>query len=316
MIKLSIVVSSYNNNEYIKECLVSILPHLTGAMELLIIDDSSTDDSPEIIRNTICNIKTENISFITVEHGGISEVRNRSIEQINGEYILFIDGDDVLDEKFWENVIPELYSDYDIIEYDATIFFENNKKNSKLLKVCTFESECTITNFSQLSRAFLLSQWFTWARVYKTELFKQNSITFPKGRIYEDIATLPYLYAAATRIRSLNIPLIWYRKNLKSLTSTSRNSDVEDVIYAMECVRNLGLNHGDRTPVLAFTIYRTYNLIKHLLIKNPKCKITEIDIRRIKNAMLPFRKEYPLKKALQITFLKYYLKYFFAKKRK
>ncbi|VFS53055.1 glycosyltransferase family 2 protein [Budvicia aquatica] len=316
MIKLSVVVSSYNNNEYIQECLDSILPHLNDSTELLIVDDGSTDNSHEIIQNTIRNTENKNIVFTIVEHAGISEVRNKAISYVKGEYILFIDGDDILDVKFWESITPELYNNYDIIEYDATIFFENNKNNSKHLKICAFENECTITHFSQLSRVFSLSNWFTWARVYKTELFKRNHVTFPKGRIYEDMATLPYLYAAATRVRSIKESLIWYRKSLRSLTSTSRSSDIEDIIYAMECIRKLDLDCADRRSVLALAIYSSYNLIKSLLIKNPEYEISEINIRRIKDVMTPFQKEYSLKKSLQIKFLKYYLKYIFIKKKR
>ena len=98
--KLSIVIPVYNAERYIEECLASILPEMNEGMELLLIDDGSTDSSYQLIQK----YKSENIRVFHHENQGVSYTRNVGIMEARGDYIQFVDADDRLSQG-WKNVV-------------------------------------------------------------------------------------------------------------------------------------------------------------------------------------------------------------------
>ena len=96
MYKLSIIVPVYNRQDKIKRCLDSILNQLNESIELIIVNDGSTDNTDEIIKQYIKD-KPKNILYYTKQNAGIAHTRNFGIEQAHGKYIMFVDSDDYLD---------------------------------------------------------------------------------------------------------------------------------------------------------------------------------------------------------------------------
>ena len=106
MTKLSIIVSIYNIENYIEKCLDSLIDNNMKNMEIICINDGSTDKSKDILEKYI--EKDSRIKVVTKENGGISSARNKGIECAKGEYIFFVDGDDYVSKLMCEKLIKIL----------------------------------------------------------------------------------------------------------------------------------------------------------------------------------------------------------------
>lgn len=122
--KLSIIIPTYNVEEYIEECLNSLLPQLGEDCELIIVDDSSTDQTaakvlslitPEMISRYSINKEAENYFkfYMRKENKGVSSSRNLGLKVATGEYVAFIDADDIVDEKYIKNIFAAIKSGKD-----------------------------------------------------------------------------------------------------------------------------------------------------------------------------------------------------------
>ena len=146
MVKISVIVTVYNIDKYINNCLKSILNQTYKNFEVLIINDGSTDNSQKIIDKYV---KKDNRfkSFIK-ENSGIADSRNYGISKVNGDYFIFIDGDDSINSELLERLSQVISNhDYDLIKYNAkkispnredideNCFFENIDGEEAFLKL-------------------------------------------------------------------------------------------------------------------------------------------------------------------------------------
>lgn len=114
--KLSIIIPTYNVEEYIEECLKSILPQLTDECQLIIIDDHSTDNTvPKIIEMINYNFEDENKYkfYINIKNEGVSASRNKGLNIADGEYIAFLDSDDMVKPNYIKNILESIKSKKD-----------------------------------------------------------------------------------------------------------------------------------------------------------------------------------------------------------
>ena len=113
---LSVIVNTYNSEKFLNQCLDSIIPKLNDKIELIIVDDSSIDNSKEIIDYKIKGIS--NVKSYVVNHNGVSSSRNYGIKMSEGEYIIFVDGDDYLTNNALTIIVNYLKSN----KHDVTLF--------------------------------------------------------------------------------------------------------------------------------------------------------------------------------------------------
>ncbi|MBU2673993.1 glycosyltransferase [Hafnia paralvei] len=228
-IKISIIIPCYNVGLYVESCLQSILKQEDERVEIIIVNDGSTDQTKNIINN-LASKYSKNITILHQENAGLSVARNVGLEIAKGDYLALLDGDDVVEPNYIEDVLRviELYSP-DIIEIDAYRFSSQSRESFKL---CSFEKEKRIHSVLELEPVFNLSKWFAWGRIYSRNIIKGE--IFEQGKRYEDIMFTPFLYLKAKRIYSINKPLLGYRYNPNSITKKIKKSDIEDIIYAIE----------------------------------------------------------------------------------
>ncbi|EDX36410.1 TPA: glycosyltransferase family 2 protein [Shigella dysenteriae] len=118
-VKYSIVVPLYNKSSYIKDTLESICHQLTIDTEVIIIDDGSTDDSVSIVEEFIH--KYQQIKLFCFENKGVSEARNRGLKNANGDYVIFVDADDIINEGYVNDIIKTVNTipeQFDILGYN------------------------------------------------------------------------------------------------------------------------------------------------------------------------------------------------------
>lgn len=306
-IKLSVIVPCYNSRSYIAECLVSILPYLSDSVELIIVNDGSTDGSAEIIERTILNHK-DNITVIHQENAGLSAARNVGIKTAKGEYIAFLDSDDFFHSDFWQEVLPLINdSSIDIIEFNAEQFDGETTNVIEHIDCSVFTGKTKIGSVTDLMPTFKRCKWYPWARVYKTSLFHNYDIKFPSGRLYEDMSTIPAIYLHSKVIFGINKSLIWYRYHNKSITQTFRQKDLADLVYAVQSISLLAKDNTDIKKSLFPTAQRIFNLIKYMLVKNKGAKLPPAEQKVLRRALLTFIGSFRLSRKAQILILPIYI---------
>ena len=121
---ISIIVPIYNKEKYISKCLDSILQQDYYNFEIIIIDDGSTDNSSHIVKD-YCS-KNKNIKYYFQTNQGVSAARNKGLDLVSGEYIIFIDADDYISKKFISNFVLKKSINDDIVIAGLSKYFYNN----------------------------------------------------------------------------------------------------------------------------------------------------------------------------------------------
>lgn len=224
---ISIIVPVYNSEKYLKKCIDSIICQTYKNLQIIIVNDGSTDNSSKIISK----YNDKRIEIIDKENGGLSDARNYGMKFAKGKYITFIDSDDIVSI----NMIEIMY--HDIINNKAEIaecqyfrfFYENeliettNKNKKEIVLSC--KQECMeILNARKKSmvcgRLFLTSLW--------------DEIEFPKGKYFEDQFTFYKILLKTNKIVEEKTPLYYYRRNPQSIVSVMNKKKAEDFITATD----------------------------------------------------------------------------------
>ncbi|MCK6961347.1 glycosyltransferase family 2 protein [Enterobacter bugandensis] len=307
-VKLSVIVPCYNSRDFIAECLQSILPYLSNTVELIIVNDGSTDDSLDIINHTTRKHIDKLITIINQENAGLSAARNAGMKIAKGEYISFLDSDDFFHSSFWHEVLPLINdSTIDIVEFNAEQFDGDINNIVEHIDCSVFTGKVEITSITELAPAFKRSKWYPWARVYKADLFHDFDIKFPTGRLYEDMSTVPAIYLHSKVIYGINKPLIWYRYHKKSITQTFRQKDIVDLVYAVQSLSLLAKDNAGIKKALFPTAQRIFNLIKYMLVKNNGAKLPHAEQKKLRRALLCFIGYFRVSRKVQILILPLYL---------
>lgn len=222
MPKYSIIVPVYNAQKNLKECLDSVLRQ-KGDFELILIDDFSTDNSRDILSEYE---KIDGVSVIyQPQNGGVSKARNTGIEKASGEYLIFIDSDDLVADDFLEIIEKNLDSTTNLLSYgDFDYVFENDV--NVLTKPSNMNVKVTPSEIATESewKDFLLKSFFAspWSKVYKTDIVKDNNLRFDEECVcFEDlIFNLNYCKYIST-FRCISDPLYFYR-TVKTVSHVSK----------------------------------------------------------------------------------------------
>ena len=251
--KITVIIPVYNVEDYIEECIESVINQTYTNLEIILVDDGSTDKS-----GYICNKfqdRDERIKVIHKLNGGLSDARNAGLKKATGEYVQFIDGDDYIDS----DMIETLYNT--IEKYDADIAICNHYvlKNGKVTNNST--GKIFIYNNKEVLKEFLLDtkiRAYTWEKLWKKSLF--DNIWFPFGRKFEDIATTPRLFWNANKIVLNDIPKYYYRQREGSIMSKQCS---ELRLEYIDIVTNIDEYMEKLVPEISE--YFSYNLINAML---------------------------------------------------
>ena len=223
MEKVSVIVPIYNAGEYLRPCLESIVNQTYLNLEIILINDGSTDTSA-----AICEEYRQRDSRIRVINrklggSGVGAARNSALPLVTGDFILFVDNDDWLELNHIEILYQDLKNtDSDIAVANFTEFFEEKQSfafhgdvSDPFLEIYTPQEWFEKQYDGRLS----FSQCFTvpWGKLYKAELFQD--IVYPEEEKVEDDLTTWKVYLMADRISYHNLGLYYHRKRSTSVTS-------------------------------------------------------------------------------------------------
>lgn len=220
---ISIVVPVYNVEKYLGTCVASILKQTYSNIEVILVDDGSTDCSGKM-----CDYYMgldERIKVIHKKNGGLSDARNKGIIQAEGEYITFIDSDDVVSSDYVEylyNILEE--NDGEIAICDPVHCYPNEKivfEQETFKRV--YKAEDAIVEMLY-QKSFLVA---AWGKLYKKDYFAE--IKFPEGMLFEDSAVMYKIFDKAKKIVYGNAKLYGYMHREGSITTkefSKRDCDI------------------------------------------------------------------------------------------
>ncbi len=217
---ISIIVPIYNVKKYIRKCLDSLKNQSMKQIEVICIDDGSTDNSGRIAEEYKADPR---FRIIHTENRGLSAARNRGIDEVKTDWIMFVDSDDWVDEKFCE--IPYQTAVENCA--DLVIFRSCRVKRGRIKK---YRRSYFPTGIIDEFTAFEYGAESVWNKMYKKTHFK--NIHFPEGRVYEDVATTYKFVHNAKRIYLLNECLYFHTDREGSITNMHSLSNHKDSFIA------------------------------------------------------------------------------------
>ena len=231
MSKVSIIVPVYNSEKYLKKCLDSLVSQALKDIEIILVNDGSTDNSLNIINNYLTD---KRVKLFNKENGGQASARNLGLLKSTSDYIIFIDSDDYVSKDMGEKLYDFIYhNNYDIVITDYYIV-SNDKKYIKIIN-----TKCgRISNKEYLQTAVC-----PWNKIYKKDFLLANNFKFPEGIIYEDFASIPTLVKYNPKIGYLDKAFVNY---VHSEASTMRTKEYkpkyEDIFKACHILYNSLIN--------------------------------------------------------------------------
>ena len=241
MYKLSVIIPVYNVENYLRECLDSIINQTVKDIEIICVDDGSTDSSPDILKEY--QNKDSRIRIITKENGGQASARNLGIKEAQGEYIAFIDSDDFIEAEMLEKLYTKANDNNLDIAMCKIATYDNQTKEIKdnvwyyMLGVFR-DFEKDIFNHKDTKEFTCHIAVTPYNKIYKTTLLKENNILFPEGLIFEDEKFFYDTYLRAKRVSIVDEFLYYYRINRKGSTvDTIKDNDFSDIIPISKLIR-------------------------------------------------------------------------------
>ena len=217
---ISVIVPVYNVEIYLKRCVDSIIGQTYKNLEIILVDDGSTDNSPRIC-DELASLDNR-IKVLHKSNGGLSSARNYGLLQAKGNYLGFVDSDDYIREDMYERLLEKLIEyNADIIKSDFLNFSDDNKVLCHIGtgKVTVYDSEYALNDFIFTSFSATKHMKSTvWDGLYKRELFLKEQIDgktelalpFPVGKINEDTYIFPDLLLAANTIIHIEESFYFY----------------------------------------------------------------------------------------------------------
>ena len=237
--KISVIVPVYNVEQYLERCVNSIINQTYENLEIILVDDGSTDRSGEMCDSFA--EKDERIKVVHKENGGASAARNRGLDICLGEYVTFVDSDDWLDIHMYKDLMELMVNmDADIVECNWEVIYDEMKDIKQPVTEVTVlrQVEAEKALFDGSGRATILP----WNKIYKKNLFKNNR--FPEGMMCEDQWLLPKIYLKSKQSIYVNQKYYYYYQSPNSVMRSSFGKKNLAALVAFEETRKLYLENG------------------------------------------------------------------------
>lgn len=232
---LSVILTIYN----LQDCLTQTLRSLEGQsyqpLEVLLIDDGSTDNSAKIIDSFLS--RNPNWKFYKTQNRGVAQARNLGFSLSTGDYILFLDGDDIFRNDFFSKMMSATDNLPDVVVCGAKEYDHNTGLTTSLhwgikKKYFPYNRKCIEPEDLKGSIFFTFMGW-PWDKIFRRKHLEKNHLLFPNLRNSEDLVLVyPALYLAKT-INIVQEELVFHRVNRASSTSNNIHKDTNSVLQAL-----------------------------------------------------------------------------------
>lgn len=239
-VKVSVIVPVYNVEKYLKDCLNSVINQTLEDIEIICVNDGSTDNSLAILEDYAK--KDSRIKIINQKNKGLSGARNTGMKHVQGEYILFLDSDDwlkedALSELYWSHLDDNLdmlfFQTVDYYEEDGR--YELNQFGGMTAIDDSFEGK--IFNYKDVASIIFKIPHSAFNKLYSTSFLQRINASFPEGINYEDLAFFYDVFLKAERVSILKKELLFYRIRENSI-STSGGEKSFDIFKSLKLVKD------------------------------------------------------------------------------
>lgn len=223
MPKVSVIVPVYNVEKYIEKCLESLVRQTLTDIEIIVVNDGSTDNSEGIIKKYIEKYNNK-IKYYTKENGGLSDARNYGMQFATGEYIAFLDSDDYVDITLYEKMYNKaIEQDCDYVECDFIWKYDNKEKKDIGVR------------YKDKHEMFVSARVVAWNKLIKKELIDKTKAQFPKGLRYEDVEFFYKILPYIQKFGFVEECLIYYVQRNNSIANT-QNERTAEIITVLDNV--------------------------------------------------------------------------------
>ncbi|SEQ02339.1 Glycosyltransferase involved in cell wall bisynthesis [Lachnospiraceae bacterium RM5] len=286
---ISIIVPVYNLEKYLENTLNHILAQTYKDIEILAIDDGSKDNSGKILDEYAK--KDERLKVFHIPNGGAAKARNVGLDNMTGEYVTFIDGDDIVSDDYIErlyNDITNSGSDISICKYE-NIYMDNILNNDyPPVKEADFTKTFSVKEaiYRLLYQVDFDSEM--WVKIYKSSLF--DDIRFPLGNVFEDIAIIYDVFFKAKKISFSNHTGYYYFNRPDSTTLKGFSIKKMDLIDIMDRLEKEILEKYPEEKFRFATASKKVRANFHIYLQMPMSKELKEERKRIENNIKPLRK--------------------------
>lgn len=281
--KISVIVPVYNVEKYVRKCVSSILEQTYNDLEIILVDDGSTDNSGKIC-DEMSNIDGR-ITVIHKNNGGLSDARNVGIDIMSGKYVTFVDSDDWLEKEYIEYLV------YLIKKYNANISvceFYNITDSGKIInKYIGDGSEIKLNAMEaveQLARAELFST-SAWGKMYDVTVFEK--IRYPIGKLYEDIPVTYDIFLDNSIVAFGARPLYNYFYRENAISNVIFNEKRMDALYHIEAAMTKMIKKYPEFIELAYA--RIFNVSFNIYLTFGNNEDTKKYYKKIRNNLKKYR---------------------------
>lgn len=244
MAEVSIIVPVYNVEKYLSFCLDSLVNQTFKDIEIICVNDGSTDNSAEVLEHYAGFDKR--IKIINKENGGLSSARNAGLDAASGKYIAFVDSDDFVSHFLVErayNFVQKKNADFAAFGFDYVVgnslkLYESGFSFPKsLIGKCVYETDLNENFYAKIHPT-------AWCKFYSAKLIQNNNLRFCEDIIFEDLPFAAEVYLRANRMVYTNLPLYYYRAERQGSILSRRDEKTVDFITAIERVDDVFHKYG------------------------------------------------------------------------
>ena len=222
---ISIIIPVYNTDKYLKKCIDSIISQTYKNIEIILVNDGSTDNSKKICEEYVK--KDKRIKLLNKENGGQGSAKNTGIQHATGKYIGFVDSDDYIDEDMYEvlyNLCIKNHADISMIAFNKVI-------DGKIVKTIDFNEKTMVLDRFNAMKELLLDyeiKSYNWNKLYKKELFEETK--FSEDLKYEDIEINAKLFTKINKLVYKKIPKYYYVQRNNSTVNCKSYNNLKDYV--------------------------------------------------------------------------------------
>ncbi len=256
---VSVIVPVYNTEQYIRDCILSIVKQDYENLEIIIVDDGSTDSSFQIMQNLEQEYQ-EILHVYHINNSGVSAARNFGIEHSHGEYIFFVDADDYLDKdciSYYYKLIHHNQADVSIVP-QPNKFHESGSENAK--KAYNHSTKCISGKDATKEMLYYKIVISSWGKLFSRALIDKFQIRFNEKLVYGEgfLFTIQYFYHAK-KVAIGYKPVYNYRlSNSNSVMTNYKKRLVEDSIASQKLIRReLANNKQEFQTALDYAYWHT-----------------------------------------------------------
>lgn len=227
--KISIIVPAYNVEKYIEECLSSLLKQTFKDFEVIIINDGSSDLTPDIVN--VFQHCDKRFKLISQNNQGLSSARNTGLNNVQSQYVTFVDSDDWVSENYLEGLYSAITkNDCDIAV--ATIIRKRPK--SQKYRVHYTEEKVYETLQEKIDICDIPRCCYVWNKLYKVDLIKDKK--FQEGKFFEDVLWIPEIIKASGKLVTVPNIQYYYQVTKGSIVKTTSKKKQNDSYNAKKYI--------------------------------------------------------------------------------